>query len=172
MTMHNAKGLEFRIVFVAGMEDGIFPHSRALGDPDELEEERRLAYVAMTRAQERLYLTRAWSRTFQGRSNSNPPSRFWKEVPEELVDDRSSEHGAPSRRALAKTGPRRQYDLTAVEDDEDEDLAVGDRVLHSSLGKGRVTEVAAGSSDEEVVVDFEEYGEKRLVLAYAPLVRI
>ena len=90
MTLHSAKGLEFPVVFIIGMEDGIFPHLRTLGEPDELEEERRLAYVGITRAQERLYLTNAWSRTLFGSTQYNPPSRFVDEIPAELVDDRST----------------------------------------------------------------------------------
>ena len=85
MTLHTAKGLEFPAVFIAGMEDGVFPHMRSLGDPEELEEERRLAYVGITRAQDRLYLTSAWSRMLFGGSSYNPPSRFLKELPEGLI---------------------------------------------------------------------------------------
>src|SRR3546814_397015 len=86
MTIHAAKGLEFPAVFIIGMEDGVFPHLRSIGEPDELEEERRLAYVALTRAQERLYLSHAWSRTLYGGTQYNPPSRFLDEIPAELVN--------------------------------------------------------------------------------------
>src|SRR5579862_6908689 len=96
MTLHTAKGLEFPAVFVIGMEEGVFPHLRALSDPDELEEERRLAYVGITRAQHRLYLTSAWSRTLWGSTQYNPPSRFVREIPEQLV----SEHQQTRRRPL------------------------------------------------------------------------
>src|SRR3546814_3369704 len=92
MTIHAAKGLEFPAVFIIGMEDGVFPHLRSIGEPDELEEERRLAYVALTRAQERLYLSHAWSRTLYGGTQYNPPSRFLDEIPAELVNLRSEEH--------------------------------------------------------------------------------
>jgi len=85
MTIHAAKGLEFPAVFIIGLEDGVFPHLRSIGEPDELEEERRLAYVALTRAQERLYLSHAWSRTLYGGTQYNPPSRFLDEIPEHLV---------------------------------------------------------------------------------------
>ena len=85
MTLHSAKGLEFPVVFLTGLEDGIFPHIRSLGDPDELEEERRLCYVGITRAQERLYLCHAWSRTLFGNTDYYPASRFLNEIPEELV---------------------------------------------------------------------------------------
>jgi DNA helicase-2/ATP-dependent DNA helicase PcrA len=87
MTMHAAKGLEYPVVFVVGMEDGVFPHQRALGDPDELEEERRLAYVGITRARERLHLSHAWSRMLHGQTQYNPPSRFLSEIPDDLMVD-------------------------------------------------------------------------------------
>ena len=86
MTIHAAKGLEFPAVFIMGLEEGVFPHLRSIGEPDELEEERRLAYVAITRAQERLYLSHAWSRTLYGGTQYNPPSRFLDEIPERLVE--------------------------------------------------------------------------------------
>ena len=86
MTLHSAKGLEYPVVFLTGMEDGVFPHVRSLGDPDELEEERRLCYVGITRARERLYLTHAWSRMLFGATDYYPPSRFLAEIPEELVN--------------------------------------------------------------------------------------
>ena len=85
MTLHSAKGLEFPVVFLIGLEDGVFPHVRSLGDPDELEEERRLCYVGITRAEERLYLCHAWSRMLFGTTDYCPPSRFLDEIPEELV---------------------------------------------------------------------------------------
>ena len=87
MTLHSAKGLEFPVVFLMGLEDGVFPHLRSLTDPDQLEEERRLAYVGITRARRRLYLTHAWSRTLFGGTQYNPPSRFLDEIPAELVRD-------------------------------------------------------------------------------------
>jgi len=174
MTMHNAKGLEFPIVFIVGMEDAVFPHHRALGDPDELEEERRLCYVAMTRARERLYLCSAWSRTLFGGQSANPPSRFLKEIPAELIEDRAADRGGPSRRAMARAGGRpgglaNRAPLDAADDGAE--LAVGDRVLHPSFGPGKILELSGRAGAEEVLVRFDEYGTKRLVLAYAPLVR-
>jgi DNA helicase II / ATP-dependent DNA helicase PcrA len=158
MTMHNAKGLEYPVVFVVGMEDSVFPHHRALSDPDELEEERRLCYVAMTRAEQRLYLSSAWSRTLFGGTHANPPSRFLREVPPELMEDRSGERGAASRRVLDR-------------DEEGEGFAVGDRIVHPSFGGGRILELTGTRGSEEALIRFDEYGTKRLLLAYAPLVR-
>ena len=107
MTLHTAKGLEFPVVFLTGMEDGIFPHMRSVGDPEELEEERRLCYVGMTRAEQRLYLTHAWSRQLFGATDYYPPSRFLAEIPEELVQaqgeprtGRGSGSGFGARRQL------------------------------------------------------------------------
>src|SRR5439155_4220107 len=104
MTLHTAKGLEYPVVFLTGMEDGVFPHSRSLGDPDELEEERRPCYVGITRARERLYLCHAWSRMLFGATDYYPPSRFLSEIPEELMHllgggaERGRTYGASGRR--------------------------------------------------------------------------
>ena len=97
MTLHSAKGLEYPAVFLVGMEDGVFPHMRSMGEPDELEEERRLAYVGLTRAQQRLHLTHAWSRMLFGSTQYNPPSRFLDEIPAELVESiEGNRPGQPS----------------------------------------------------------------------------
>src|SRR5665811_166856 len=126
----------------------------------------------MTRAQQRLYLTSAWSRTLFGATNANPASRFLREVPAELVEDRPRERGGASRRALAKVGVRSQYRPgRAAPEDADVDVEVGDRVLHPTFGPGRVLELVGSPGDEEALIDFDEYGTKRLLMAYAPLVR-
>ena len=169
MTMHNAKGLEFPVVFVVGMEDGVFPHHRSLGDPDEMEEERRLCYVAMTRAEQRLYLTCAWSRTLFGGTNANPPSRFLREVPADLVEDRSDQRGQASRRAVNRVGVRSQY--TGRDTAGDVTFDVGERIVHPTFGPGRILELTGARGREEVLVRFDEYGTKRLALAYAPLAK-
>jgi DNA helicase-2/ATP-dependent DNA helicase PcrA len=162
MTMHNAKGLEYPVVFVIGMEDSVFPHHRALSDPDELEEERRLCYVAFTRARERLYTTSAWSRTLFGATNANPPSRFLKEIPSDLVEVRRDQ-GGPSRRVV-----RREQDAAEAGDE----FAVGMRVVHPRFGEGRILELAGMPGSQEAMVAFDESGTKRLVLTYAPLIRV
>jgi DNA helicase-2/ATP-dependent DNA helicase PcrA len=160
MTLHIAKGLEFPAVFMVGLEDGVFPHVRSMLDPTELEEERRLCYVGITRAKERLYLTHAWSRSLWGGSNYNPPSRFLHEIPEELV--RLVEAGAegPDERALPAAGRR-----TIA-------LSVGDEVFHERWGRGTVLAVSGRGQNAEASVHFESEGTKRLLLAYAPLQRI
>ncbi len=159
MTMHIAKGLEFPVVFMVGMEDGVFPHMRSMTDPAELEEERRLAYVGITRAKERLYLTHAWSRSLYGGSNYNPPSRFLHEIPEELI------------RLVEATGESDEKQIPPAER-RTLSLAVGDEVFHERWGRGVVTAVSGRGKNAEASVHFENEGTKRLLLAYAPLQRV
>ena len=163
MTLHTAKGLEFPVVFIVGMEDGVFPHMRSLGDPEELEEERRLAYVGITRAQDFLYLTSAWQRMLFGASSYNPPSRFLKEVPDELIKNAPKrQRRRPADRAAA-SGPR-----TTVAPGE---VGPGDRVRHDKWGLGTVREVVGEGDRAEAEVMFDTQGKKRLLLAWAPLER-
>ena len=159
MTLHTAKGLEYPVVFVVGMEDGVFPHMRSLGEPAELEEERRLAYVGITRAEQKLFLTSAWSRTLWGATNYNPPSRFLKEVPAELIE--AAEKRNRFARSEAKTGPA--HTVSSAE------ISAGDRVRHDKWGPGTVHEVVGGGDRAEAVVIFDGEGKKRLLLAWAPL---
>ena len=161
MTLHNAKGLEFPIVFVTGMEDGVFPHMRSLGDPAELEEERRLCYVGMTRAMQRLYMTRAWSRNLWGGNNYNPPSRFLAEIPDDLI----KEAKRTGRRALE----RASAPVSSLGGDE---VGTGDRVRHSHWGEGTVREVIGAGDGAEAIVNFDVQGVKRLLLVWAPLERV
>ena len=161
MTLHTAKGLEFPVVYMVGMEDGIFPHMRSLGEPDELEEERRLAYVGITRAQDRLYLTSAWNRMLFGGSNYNPPSRFLKEVPETLMTKAPKrKQSKPADRAAA-SGPRATVSPSEV--------GPGDRVRHDKWGLGTVREIVGEGDRAEAEVMFDTKGKKRLLLAWAPL---
>jgi DNA helicase II / ATP-dependent DNA helicase PcrA len=158
MTLHNAKGLEFPVVFIAGMEEGVFPHMRSLGDPDQLEEERRLAYVGITRARMVVYLTHATRRNLFGAANWNSPSQFLGEIPSELVE------AAPPR-------PRRA-DLEATTSRPtlgSRDVGRGVRVRHAVFGLGTVVSVTGHGDDAEAIVVFDEVGEKRLALSMAPL---
>ena len=173
MTLHSAKGLEFPVVFLTGLEDGVFPHMRSLGEPDELEEERRLCYVGITRARERLYLCHAWSRMLFGRTDFYPPSRFLDEIPEELVEvlgeDRPVGGGRGAHReavvsaALASNAGRAAR-LPA--------LRVGDDVGHDTFGEGVVLDVIGEGDKAEAVIRFRDVGEKRLLLAWAPLQKL
>ncbi len=179
MTLHTAKGLEFPLVILTGMEDGVFPHVRSLSDTTELEEERRLCYVGMTRAEQRLVLTHADRRTLWGGVAYNPPSRFLEEVPEELVVRRGSVTAPTTTRSSTarasggddrRAGRRGSAGIDVV--DLNEGFRPGDTVLHPRFGRGRVLEVAPAGDDHEVSVDFEEIGMKHLMLAYAALVKV
>jgi DNA helicase II / ATP-dependent DNA helicase PcrA len=168
MTLHTAKGLEFPVVFLTGMEDGVFPHLRSIGNSKDLEEERRLAYVGITRARERLYLSRAVQRSSWGTPSYNPPSRFLDEVPDPLVDWRRAEGARTGAPALAATAARPGVSLPgnrAVPS-----LAPGDKVTHDAFGLGTVVAVDGAGEKAAASIDFGgEYGVKRLVLRYAPV---
>ncbi len=198
MTLHTAKGLEFPTVFLTGLEDGVFPHSRALGDPTELEEERRLAYVGVTRARERLYLSRAVVRSAWGAPSHNPASRFLDEMPVDLVDWRRTEAAQTSwsRPDLSgSSGPsgswgtgaptasgRRNFSAAAARADAAAkskradrvvpSLAAGDRVTHDSFGLGTVVAVEGEAERAVASIDFGSDGVKRLLLRYAPVEKL
>ncbi len=178
MTLHTAKGLEFPMVFVTGWEDGMFPHMRALGDPLELSEERRLAYVGITRARQRLYLSRAKVRSSWGQPMLNPESRFLREIPQELIDWRrveapQSSYGAPvsgagrfgtPRPSPARTpGPRNRPMIT---------LEPGDRVTHDKYGLGRVEEVSGIGESAMSLIDFGSAGRVKLMHNHAPIQKL
>jgi DNA helicase-2/ATP-dependent DNA helicase PcrA len=175
MTLHTAKGLEFPTVFLTGMEDGIFPHSRTLGEKDEIEEERRLAYVGLTRAEKRLYISRAEYRSSWGSPTYNPASRFLDEIPEGVIEWRN--HGGSSaslspsliRKPRVATAPPPRptgKKSTAMQ------LAVGERVSHDTFGLGTVVAIAGEGDKSEATINFGQYGEKRLLLRYAPVEKL
>ncbi|WP_420819165.1 DNA helicase PcrA [Nonomuraea lactucae] len=170
MTLHTAKGLEFPVVFLTAMEDGVFPHIRSLGEPKELEEERRLAYVGITRAQKRLYVTRAAVRSSWGSPSFNPASRFVNEVPGQLIDWRTppekSAWTAATRRDPAPTAAPKKSSRTVPA------LNPGDRVTHDAFGLGTVVSVDGVAEKTKVKIDFGTGGEKTLLLAYAPLEKL
>jgi DNA helicase-2/ATP-dependent DNA helicase PcrA len=186
MTLHTAKGLEFPVVFLTGMEDGVFPHMRALGQTKELEEERRLAYVGITRARERLYLTRSAMRSAWGQPSYNPPSRFLEEIPPQYLEWKrtgrtaaaSSGSSGPASgvaaslsASRARSGPsgfatRRAGDKPVVS------LAVGDRVTHDQFGLGTVMEVTGSGDRAQATIDFGDAKPKRLVLRFAPVEKL
>ena len=177
MTLHTAKGLEFPVVFLTGMEDGTFPHLRSLGDAKELEEERRLAYVGITRARERLHLSRAAIRSAWGAPQYNPPSRFLDEIPAELVEWERELSGAaaigrrdqrPAVATLAaRPGVRSPGNRPVIP------LSPGDRVTHDSYGLGTVVRTLGEGDKTQAEVDFGgELGVKRFVLRFAPLEKL
>jgi DNA helicase II / ATP-dependent DNA helicase PcrA len=184
MTLHTAKGLEFPVVFVTGWEDGMFPHMRALGDPTELSEERRLAYVGITRARQRLYLSRAKVRSSWGQPMLNPESRFLQEIPQELIDWRRVEpppslsapsrygqggqsgqggFGAP-RTSPMRPAPNRNKPLMVLEP--------GDRVSHDKYGLGRVEEVNGVEETAMSLIDFGSAGRVKLMHNHAPVQKL
>jgi DNA helicase-2/ATP-dependent DNA helicase PcrA len=195
MTLHTAKGLEFPTVFLTGLEDGVFPHSRSLDDGSELEEERRLAYVGLTRARERLYLSRALVRSAWGAPAHNPASRFLGEVPDELVDWRRTEADQVhwQRPDLSRAGGytsgigrptaagRRNFSAAAARADaaakskparEVPSLSPGDRVAHDTFGLGTVVTVEGVAEKAVASIDFGSEGVKRLLLRYAPVEKL
>ncbi len=169
MTLHTAKGLEFPTVFLTGMEEGVFPHSRTLGEKNELEEERRLAYVGLTRARERLYLSRAEYRSAWGAPNYNPPSRFLDEIPENLIDWNKSASGFVSPPITRKKFPTPPPPRATGKQSNSLQLAIGDRVSHDTFGLGTVISVSGEGEKAEATINFGSYGEKRLLLRYAPV---
>ena len=169
MTLHTAKGLEFPTVFLTGMEEGVFPHSRTLGEKKELEEERRLAYVGLTRARERLYLSRAEYRSAWGAPNYNPPSRFLDEIPENLIDWNKSASGFASPPITRKKFPSPPPPRATGKQSNSLQLAIGDRVSHDTFGLGTVISVSGEGEKAEATINFGSYGEKRLLLRYAPV---
>ena len=176
MTLHTAKGLEFPVVFVTGWEDGMFPHMRALDDPAELSEERRLAYVGITRARQRLYVSRAIVRSSWGQPMLNPESRFLREIPQELIEWRrtapapsfsapvtgAGRFGTP-RSAPARSGAGKRPLLV---------LAAGDRVTHDKYGLGRVEEVSGAGESAMSLIDFGSAGRVKLMHNHAPLSKL
>ncbi|MFF9017717.1 DNA helicase PcrA [Streptomyces sp. NPDC014870] len=182
MTLHTAKGLEFPVVFLTGMEDGVFPHMRALGQAKELEEERRLAYVGITRARERLYLTRSSMRSAWGQPSYNPASRFLEEIPPTYLEWKrtgpmvkpagpTSGIASSLSSSRARSGPsgfatRRTSDKPVIT------LQVGDRVTHDQFGLGTVMQVTGAGSDAQATIDFGDEKPKRLLLRYAPVEKL
>jgi DNA helicase II / ATP-dependent DNA helicase PcrA len=170
MTLHTAKGLEFPVVFLTGLEENVFPHERSMGDERELAEERRLAYVGITRAMQRLYVTRAATRTWFGRPGYHKQSRFLSEIPAGLIDWRRDESAAtqPASERLARRPGVRTVGNRPVPS-----LQPGDRVNHDSYGLGTVLSVEGRGDDPEAKIDFGgDYGIKHLVLRYAPIEKL
>ncbi|MER7056076.1 MULTISPECIES: DNA helicase PcrA [unclassified Streptomyces] len=188
MTLHTAKGLEFPVVFLTGMEDGVFPHMRALGQAKELEEERRLAYVGITRARERLYLTRSTLRSAWGQPSYNPPSRFLEEIPAPHLEwKRTGANGpassAPVSGVAASLSSSRSRSSasgasgfatrrSASAEQATVSVAVGDRVTHDQFGLGTVVAVKGTGSNAEATIDFGDTKPKRLLLRYAPVEKL
>ncbi|OEV05270.1 ATP-dependent DNA helicase PcrA [Streptomyces nanshensis] len=197
MTLHTAKGLEFPVVFLTGMEDGVFPHMRALGQTKELEEERRLAYVGITRARKRLYLTRSVLRSVWGQPSYNPPSRFLEEIPDHYVDWKRrgpaagagagggggigsglgaftapGGAGAGAGGGAQRRGGPSGFATRRTSDRPVVSLSAGDRVTHDSFGLGTVVAVKGSGDSSEATIDFGGEKPKRLLLRYAPVQKL
>ena len=180
MTLHTAKGLEFPVVFVTGWEDGMFPHMRALGDPTELCEERRLAYVGITRARQRLYVSRAKVRSSWGQPMLNPESRFLQEIPDHLIDWRRTDTeastgmsvSAPVTGRFGQTGGARRPAPSGASKKPLIVLAPGDRVSHDKYGLGRVEEVSGAGEAAMSLIDFGSSGRVKLMHNHAPLQKL
>jgi DNA helicase-2/ATP-dependent DNA helicase PcrA len=165
MTLHSAKGLEFPVVFLTGMEEGVFPHARSLNDPEEIEEERRLCYVGLTRARDRLHLSWALHRRVHG-YGVGEPSRFLREMPEDqLASLNATRAPAPEGVAPDEVAHRAAAEMT----DDDLPLRVGAHVRHARWGEGFVVGVEREAADIIVTVRFASVGRKRLSLQYAHL---
>ena len=176
MTLHTAKGLEFPVVFVTGWEDGMFPHMRALGDAAELSEERRLAYVGITRARQRLYVSRAKVRSSWGQPMLNPESRFLREIPQELIDwrrlDPTPSFSAPVSGAGRFGSPRPSPARASASKRPLLVLAPGDRVSHDKYGLGRVEEVSGVGESAMSLIDFGSSGRVKLMHNHAPVSKL
>ncbi len=173
MTLHTAKGLEFPVVFLTGMEDGVFPHLRSLGDPKQLEEERRLAYVGITRARQRLYVSRATMRSSWGAPSYNPASRFLAEIPEKLIEWKRTDAGPGRKNSPAMASLSQRPGVRSPGNREVPALSTGDRVCHDAFGLGTVVTVDGAGEKAAATVDFGgDYGVKRFVLRYAPIQKL
>lgn len=202
MTLHSAKGLEFPVVFLIGAEEGVFPHVRALSEPDEMEEERRLAYVGITRAQEKLHITHAWSRSLFGNTQYNPPSRFVEDIPADLVTATGAprSHGRASERddwgdrayrgrrwatdedpdrlahrelvVEAALAAGRRVQEPSPTNAQDKGFRLGDDVRHPKYGEGVVVELRGSGEKTEATIRFPGAGTKTFVLAWTPLEKL
>ncbi|WIF94062.1 DNA helicase PcrA [Caminicella sporogenes] len=174
MTLHSAKGLEFPIVFMTGMEEGIFPSSRSIMDDREIEEERRLCYVGITRAKEELYLTHAFMRTLYGRTNVNPVSRFIDEIPKNLIEEGGEKRNI---RGIVKQNfgsklslkPMEFMEKRAVNKVDSSEIKPGTKIEHKLFGTGTVITVKGSGEKAELTVAFDKKGVKKLILGYAPI---
>ena len=175
MTLHSAKGLEYPVVFLSGMDEGIFPHSRSLLDDEQLEEERRLCYVGITRARKKLYLTRAWQRTIYGNKSYYMASRFLNEIPPEYITEISSDMGNNTTSGSQKFATDKEHGTSFHRNNVPSGnvgLGPGDRVKHTKWGEGTVIDIDGIDEEMQISINFPSVGEKHLILKYAPIIKI
>lgn len=178
MTVHSAKGLEFPIVFLVGMEEGLFPISRCLDSPDELEEERRLCYVAITRAEEHLYITNAKKRTMYGSTNYTLPSSFLKEMGDTIEEDTSEQKKRPAPKFSEELIRTTEYTKdnfmpkAIIKREPVSDISIGTKVKHNQFGVGMIVRIQEMENDKKVTVAFDGQGLKTLLLSLAPITKI
>ena len=176
MTLHSAKGLEFPVVFIPGMEEGIFPSNMTIMNPEEMDEERRLAYVGITRAKEKLYLLRAQDRMLFGSTQHNRPSRFTKEIPEELVDLQGKERKEKVSEDFLKYGkPKKNFSgfkKTPTTTPKSTTYAVGDAVMHKVFGKGTIVRADKMGNDQMLQIAFDTAGTKTLMANFCKMEKL
>lgn len=173
MTLHSAKGLEFPIVFLSGMDEGIFPHSRSLLDDNQLEEERRLCYVGITRARKKLYLTRAWQRSLYGNTSYYMSSRFLNEIsPEYLIESSGDTKNNINTRSSETKVLKDNTESPPENNEQIGPIRPGDHIKHSKWGEGIVIDIDGIDEDAQISINFPSVGEKHLILKYAPIVKI
>jgi DNA helicase-2/ATP-dependent DNA helicase PcrA len=179
LTLHSAKGLEFPVVFITGLEEGLLPHSRSFDDPDQMAEERRLMYVGLTRAKDRLYLTRAFVRARYGESDPSAPSRFLDDIPPKLTSgmheeaQRSKAREERQTRAQTRWNQEASYSPSNLQSPiSNPQFRAGQRVRHAVFGEGLVIESRVAQDDEMVSIAFEDVGLKRLMASMANLERL
>jgi DNA helicase-2/ATP-dependent DNA helicase PcrA len=166
ITLHAAKGLEFPVVFILGLEEGLLPHRKSLDDPDQMEEERRLCYVGITRAKQRLYMVRSFRRSSMGSTSVNLPSRFLMDIPSHL---RTTPHRVADKLNPAKPS-KRQAKVVERPVVEKPPLSAGEHVVHARFGEGIVVSCVPSGNDQELTIAFKgEGGLKRLLLSLAPI---
>src|SRR5699024_2937298 len=169
MTMHASKGLEFKVIFIVGLEEGIFPSKRVMFDDKELEEERRLMYVALTRAMDYLMLSRAESRMLYGRLENNMMSRFLSEIPEELLEKPVNQSIFSNNNSSTNFKTEQKKKASIIQTNNDVDFSIGDKVSHKVFVDGIVSQIKGVGDNTELDIVFKTAGPKRLLANYAPL---
>ena len=176
LTLHSAKGLEFPVVFIVGLEDGILPHNRSFNEPEEMAEERRLCYVGITRAEERLYLVHTFQRTLYGQSDVREPSRFLRDIPRQLIAGRQGFEARQGKLGMSAGFTRRRKTVLSsappARQAAESEFRAGDKVRHPAFGQGTVIESKVRGGDEEVTVAFARRGIKKLIASMAKLEKI